>query len=149
MHLHLSQDCSMNSGLCKFCTYLFTSQFSFTEAVANMFGYHRPLTSKQFCHLRLSEPHSIVLQPDFEAYRLVWLVEDDFTLLRHHIVHILGHNVALSDGEFLDVVAISRLDDVDALVDDVGLDGLTRLDGEGLQREAGRRQDAHVGGVAE
>lgn len=50
--------------------------------------------------------------------------------------------------EFLDVVTVGRLDDVDTLVDDVGLDGLTRLDGEGLQREAGRRQDAHVGGVA-
>lgn len=114
-----------------------------------MKGYIIFCCLEQFCHLRLSQPHSIVLQPDFEADSLVGLVEDDFSLLRHHIAHILGHNVVLSDGEFLDVVAISRLDDVDTLVDDVGLDGLTRLDGEGLQREAGRRQDAHVGGVAE
>lgn len=80
MHLHFSRDCSMDSGLCKFCTYLIAYQFSFTEAITNMFGYHRSLTSEQLCHLCLCQPHSLILQPDFKPYGLVWLVEDDFTL---------------------------------------------------------------------
>lgn len=45
-----------------------------------MFAYCLDITSKQFCQLLTVQPHGIILQPDLEAYRLVWLVEDDFSL---------------------------------------------------------------------
>lgn len=58
-------------------------------------------------------------------------------------------SVVLSYCELLGVLHLRGLDDVDAAGVDACLDGLTRFDGEGIEGNARRVDDAHVNRISE
>lgn len=61
-------------GTCGFHVY-FTA---LVDVVKMMFGYSGSLCSKQHCHLRLREPHCLLLHSCLQPDAVVRLVEDDF-----------------------------------------------------------------------
>ncbi len=73
----------MSSGVCKFCTYLFFLQFSFLKYIVNMTSYHCSVLLKQFSHLSLRKPYSLILQPDINLRLSVLCLIDYYLIILH------------------------------------------------------------------
>ncbi len=89
--------------MCKFCTYLFSAQLTFLKNIIYVSSYYSSVFLEQLCHLRLSQPHHVVIQADINLRLSVFCLIDYNLVLFHfpiyftakllpflYIVHIFG-----------------------------------------------------------
>ena len=73
----------MGSGMCKFCTYHFTFQFSLFEDVVDVLRNDRTFPSEQQAHLLLRQPYRLTI-------RLHLKTDIFFTLIHYYLlIHAL------------------------------------------------------------
>lgn len=74
----------MPSGMCNFCTYLFSNQFSLFKYVTNMASNNSSILLKQLSHLSLCQPHRFILQPDINLSLPIWSLVNNYLLIFLH-----------------------------------------------------------------
>ena len=78
----------MPSGMCKICTHLFSVQLTFIKNIIDVASYNSSVFLKQFCHLSLCQPHSLVLQSDINLCLSVLCLINDYLVLFHIVYSI-------------------------------------------------------------
>ena len=84
LNLRFALNRTMNSGMCKFCTYLFSLQLTLFKDVVDMLRNHSAISSKQLAHLCLRQPYCLAIGLHFKTDIASTLV--DYNLLFHKIV---------------------------------------------------------------
>ncbi len=74
----------MPSGMCNFCTYLFSNQFSLFKYVTNMASNNSSILLKQLSHLSLCQPHRLILQTDINLSLPIWSLVNNYLLIFLH-----------------------------------------------------------------